>query len=163
QPFPHREYLEVFFRYDFLLRRGGSYLTDLLVARVRVRSRDSPPPRPSCPARSGARAPQADRPAAALRGRHGRRPRAARAPLSAAGRLERFVPLDVSEEVLRASAEAIAERYPSIGVHGIVGDFERHLAAIPAGDERVIAFLGSTVGNLYPARRAKLFQAIASA
>ena len=83
--------------------------------------------------------------------------------LSAAGTLERFVPLDVSEEVLRASAEAIAERYAAIAVHGIVGDFERHLAAIPPGAWRVVAFLGSTVGNLYPERRAKLFQAIAAA
>src|SRR5205085_921134 len=83
--------------------------------------------------------------------------------LSAAGTLECFAPLDVSEEVLRASAEAIAARYPSIGVHGIVGDFERHLSAIPPGDARVIAFLGSTVGNLYPERRAALFRAIAAA
>ncbi len=83
--------------------------------------------------------------------------------LSAVGTLERFVPLDVSEEVLRASAETIAERYPAIGVHGIVGDFERDLAALPAGDGRVIAFLGSTVGNLYPARRAELFRATAAA
>ena len=83
--------------------------------------------------------------------------------LAAAGTLERFVPLDVSEQVLRASAEAIAARYPSIGVHGIVGDFERHLSAIPAGERRLIAFLGSTVGNLYPARRADLFRAVTSA
>lgn len=83
--------------------------------------------------------------------------------LSAGGTLERFVPLDVSEEVLRASAEAIAERYPAISVHGIVGDFERHLSAVPPGESRVIAFLGSTVGNLYPARRARLFEAIAAA
>jgi L-histidine Nalpha-methyltransferase len=83
--------------------------------------------------------------------------------LEAAGTLERFVPLDVSEQVLRASAEAIAARYPSIGVHGIVGDFERHLSAIPAGECRLIAFLGSTVGNLYPAGRARLFRAVASA
>jgi L-histidine N-alpha-methyltransferase len=83
--------------------------------------------------------------------------------LCAAGTLERFVPLDVSDEILRSSAAAIAERYPSIGVHGIVGDFERDLAATPAGDARVIAFLGSTVGNLYPERRATLFRAIAAA
>lgn len=83
--------------------------------------------------------------------------------LAAAGTLERFVPLDVSEGILRLSAEAIAGRYPAISVHGIVGDFERHLAAIPAGDARMIAFLGSTVGNLYPERRAKLFRAIAAA
>jgi L-histidine Nalpha-methyltransferase len=83
--------------------------------------------------------------------------------LAAVGTLERFVPLDVSEQVLRASAEVIAARYPSIGVHGIVGDFERHLSAIPAGERRLIAFLGSTVGNLYPARRVGLFRAVASA
>ena len=53
--------------------------------------------------------------------------------LAAEGTLERFVPLDVSEEVLRASAEAIADRYPSIGVHAIVGDFERHLDTLPEG------------------------------
>jgi L-histidine N-alpha-methyltransferase len=83
--------------------------------------------------------------------------------LSAAGTLERFVPLDVSEEVLRASAEAIAQRYPAISVHGIVGDFERDLVALPPGEGRVIAFLGSTVGNLYPERRTKLLRAIAAA
>lgn len=83
--------------------------------------------------------------------------------LSAAETLERFVPLDVSEEILRSSAEAIAKRYPSIGVHGIVGDFERDLVALPPGEGRVIAFLGSTVGNLYPERRTTLFRAIAAA
>jgi L-histidine N-alpha-methyltransferase len=83
--------------------------------------------------------------------------------LEAAGTLERFVPLAVCELVLRARAEAIAARYASIRVHGIVGDFERHLSAIPDGERRLIAFLGSTVGNLYPARRARLFRAVASA
>jgi len=83
--------------------------------------------------------------------------------LSAAGTLERFVPLDVSDDILRLSAEAIAARYPTISVHGIVGDFERDLAALPSGDGRVIAFLGSTIGNLYPARRATLLRAIAAA
>jgi L-histidine N-alpha-methyltransferase len=83
--------------------------------------------------------------------------------LSAAGTLERFVPLDVSDDILRLSAEAIAERYPTISVHGIVGDFERDLAATPPGESRVIAFLGSTIGNLYPERRATLLQAIAGA
>jgi L-histidine N-alpha-methyltransferase len=79
------------------------------------------------------------------------------------GTLERFVPLDVSEEVLRASAEEIASRYSRIAVHGIVGDFERHLAALPDGSGRLIAFLGSTVGNLYPERRARLFAAVTAA
>jgi L-histidine N-alpha-methyltransferase len=81
--------------------------------------------------------------------------------LEATDGLERFVPLDASEEILRASAQAIAGRYPTLGVHAIVGDFERHLSALPAGENRLIAFLGSTVGNLYPHRRHELFAAVA--
>lgn len=78
------------------------------------------------------------------------------------GTLECFVPLDVSEEVLRTSARAIADRYRTIGVHAIVGDFERHLRSAPAGEARLIAFLGSTIGNLTPERRARLLQSVAS-
>ena len=66
------------------------------------------------------------------------------------GTLERFVPLDVSEQTLRTSAQAIAAAYPQISVHAIVGDFERDLGALPDGERRLIAFLGSTIGNLYP-------------
>lgn len=82
--------------------------------------------------------------------------------LEAAGTLESFVPLDVSEEVLRASAEAIAARYRGVGVHALVADFERHLDAVPDAPGRLVAFLGSTIGNLGPARRARLLQAIAA-
>ena len=83
--------------------------------------------------------------------------------LTAADTLEQFVPLDASEETLRISAHTIAGRYPGIGVHAIVGDFERHLSALPAGSNRLVAFLGSTIGNLYPQRRHELFTAVASA
>ena len=75
--------------------------------------------------------------------------------LDTAGTLERFAPLDVSEETLRASAQAIAAAYPGVSVHAIVGDFERDLGALPGGDRRLIAFLGSTIGNLYPDQRAR--------
>jgi L-histidine N-alpha-methyltransferase len=82
--------------------------------------------------------------------------------LENAGTLERFVPLDASDEILRVSAEAIAARYRSIAVHAIVGDFERHLHALPSGGRRLIAFLGSTVGNLYRQRRHALFAEVAA-
>ena len=75
--------------------------------------------------------------------------------LDTAGTLERFAPLDVSEQTLRASAQAIAAAYPGVSVHAIVGDFERDLGALPGGDRRLIAFLGSTIGNLYPDQRAR--------
>lgn len=83
--------------------------------------------------------------------------------LDGAGNLERFVPLDASEQVLRETAHTLAARYPTLGIHAIVGDFERHLHALPPRDARLIAFLGSTVGNLYPKRRHDLFSAIAAA
>ena len=82
--------------------------------------------------------------------------------LEAAGTLERFVPLDVSEEVLRGSAETIAARYRNVGVHALVADFERHLTALPDGPSRLVAFLGSTIGNLDPARRARLLGTVAA-
>jgi L-histidine N-alpha-methyltransferase len=83
--------------------------------------------------------------------------------LDAGGSLERFVPLDVSEQTLRASAQAIAAAYPQVFVHAIVGDFERHLSALPGRGHRLIAFLGSTIGNLYPEQRGAFLGTLATA
>ena len=82
--------------------------------------------------------------------------------LDSAGTLERFVPFDVSEQILRASARAIAAAYPAIGVHGLVGDFERDLAALPCAHRRLIALLGSTIGNLYPGQRGRFLATLAA-
>jgi L-histidine Nalpha-methyltransferase len=79
------------------------------------------------------------------------------------GTLERFVPIDVSEEALRVAGTQIAAAYPGIQVHGIVGDFQRGLHDVPRGRRRMIAFLGSTIGNLYPSERANLLQEITAA
>jgi L-histidine N-alpha-methyltransferase len=76
--------------------------------------------------------------------------------------VERFVPLDVSGRTLEASAETIAAAYPRVAVQAIVGDFQRDLGLLPRGGRRLIAFLGSTIGNLYPDQRAKLLAALAS-
>jgi len=35
----------------------------------------------------------------------------------------------------------------------VVGDFQRDLARIPDGEQRLFAFLGGTIGNLYPDER----------
>jgi L-histidine Nalpha-methyltransferase len=78
--------------------------------------------------------------------------------LAAAGSLRRFVPLDVSEEVLVASAHAVAEEYPGIEVHALVGDFECHLAAVAGGGRRLVAFLGSTIGNIAPDARERFLR-----
>ena len=76
--------------------------------------------------------------------------------LSAAGSLERFVGFDVAEPTLREALDGLAGRYPTVTLSGVVGDFERHLDALPDVAGRMVVLLGGTVGNLDPARRAAL-------
>jgi L-histidine N-alpha-methyltransferase len=75
--------------------------------------------------------------------------------LDALGALEEFVPFDVSESMLNASAGRIAAAYPALSVRPVVGDFERDLSSLPGGRRRLIAFLSSTIGNLTPDRRSR--------
>lgn len=70
-----------------------------------------------------------------------------------AGRLRRIALFDVSEPTIRAAAAALAAEHPSAEIHGVVGDFERHLHHLPAGGRRLVAFLGGTIGNLGPVER----------
>lgn len=74
--------------------------------------------------------------------------------LARAGTLRRYVPQDVSISALEAAATEVAGEYPDVEVHGVVGDFTRHLDQLPGGDHRLLAFLGGTLGNLLPAERA---------
>jgi L-histidine N-alpha-methyltransferase len=55
------------------------------------------------------------------------------------GTLALFAPLDVSREILLSSADAVAAHYPGVGVHAVVGDFERHLGSVPAGSPRLLS------------------------
>jgi L-histidine N-alpha-methyltransferase len=77
-----------------------------------------------------------------------------------AGTLERFTPLDVDEVTLRAAAASIEAAYPGIAVHAVCGDFERHLGTLPGHGGRVVAFLGSTIGNLDGPGRAKMLASL---
>ncbi|EHR61816.1 L-histidine N(alpha)-methyltransferase [Saccharomonospora cyanea] len=81
---------------------------------------------------------------------------------TAGGALTQFVPLDVSESALSASAEAIAADYPGLSVRGVVADFTEHLDFLPGTAPRLVAFLGGTIGNFLPAERAKFFTSVRS-
>lgn len=70
-----------------------------------------------------------------------------------AGTLARFVGFDVNELTVRAAGAALAAEYPGLAVHGVVGDFEHHLGNLPQEGRRMVAFLGSTIGNLDPSGR----------
>ncbi len=98
-----------------------------------------------------------------------------------AGTLRGYVPVDVSESALTAAGEALTAEYPGLEVHAVVADFEKYLgvpsdagngatangatvrrntgtgnaASRKGGDgPRLVAFLGSTIGNMVPAERA---------
>jgi L-histidine Nalpha-methyltransferase len=79
-----------------------------------------------------------------------------------AGTLRRYVPLDVTESMVLGCADALVDEFPGLHVHGIVGDFERHLPHVPEPDgPRIVAFLGGTIGNFTPGTRRRFLRAIA--
>jgi L-histidine N-alpha-methyltransferase len=75
--------------------------------------------------------------------------------LQETGLLSRYVPFDVSDEFLRSAATTLSEEYDALDIHLVVGDFHQHLAQIPSGGRRMVAFLGGTIGNLDPSQRAR--------
>ncbi len=77
--------------------------------------------------------------------------------LRAAGTLRCYVPVDVSEAALIAAGNALSAEYPGLDVRAVASDFEEHLGLPADGDApapRLVAFLGSTIGNLTPDQRA---------
>ena len=82
--------------------------------------------------------------------------------LDAAGQLERYVPFDVSTAALASAAELLAERYPSLRIDAVAGDFDRHLGLLPTDGTRMLAFMGGTIGNYPPERRRLLLGSIAA-
>jgi L-histidine N-alpha-methyltransferase len=80
--------------------------------------------------------------------------------LRGGGTLREIVALDVSDSALESSVAQLREAYDPVTVHGVVGDFTRHLALLPGASPRLVAFLGGTIGNLEPADRAKFLTAL---
>lgn len=82
--------------------------------------------------------------------------------LNEAGTLRRYVPLDVTEGMVRDCAEELTVEYPGLRVHGVIGDFERHLDRVPPAEgPRIVAFLGGTIGNFPPGSRRRFLRQIA--
>jgi len=81
---------------------------------------------------------------------------------TAHGRLQRFIPFDVSEEFLRSTTTKLAAEYPSMTIHGVVGDFDHHIDLIPRGGRRLVAMLGGTIGNYAPEPRARFLRSLVS-
>ncbi len=59
-----------------------------------------------------------------------------------------YMPVDVSESTLVASAEELIALYRELRVVGIIADFTKQMDVIPSERSKLIVFLGSTIGNL---------------
>lgn len=70
--------------------------------------------------------------------------------MTKANQLRYYVPFDVDESIVRRVSEELAQEYPGLQVHGVVGDFLFHLEHIPEGGKRLVVILGGTIGNLLP-------------
>ncbi|HTU76505.1 MAG TPA: L-histidine N(alpha)-methyltransferase [Trebonia sp.] len=84
--------------------------------------------------------------------------------LRAAGTLRSYVMIDVSEAALLGAASALTADYPGLEVHAVVSDFEADLGlgGAPADGPRLVAFLGSTIGNMAPAQRSAFLARVAA-
>jgi L-histidine N-alpha-methyltransferase len=80
--------------------------------------------------------------------------------LQAHGSLRRFVPFDVDPAVLAEASQAINDEFPAIDVEPVVGDFEKHVHLLPRDGRRLVAFLGSTIGNMGPDARVRFLRSV---
>ena len=84
--------------------------------------------------------------------------------LTSGGRELLYVPLDVAEEPLRDTAVRVVAAHPTVEVRALVADFEDDLRPLPGeGAPRLVAFLGSTIGNLLPDDRAAFLSRLCNA
>ncbi len=80
--------------------------------------------------------------------------------MQAAGDLRHYVPIDVSADFLEKSARRLAGEYPELRIQGLTGDFLQPVELPFPGEPRLIAFLGSTIGNLNDRQANRFFHLI---
>jgi L-histidine Nalpha-methyltransferase len=70
--------------------------------------------------------------------------------MAEAGTLAACTVLDISEPAVAEGVRRISADRPGVRTAGVIGDFLTDLPALGPGAGRLIAFLGSTIGNLHP-------------
>jgi L-histidine N-alpha-methyltransferase len=65
-----------------------------------------------------------------------------------------YIPIDVSPKMLVDTASCLTQDYPMLRVLGLVGRYEEALAVLPENPNRLILFLGGTIGNFTPEEQA---------
>ena len=73
----------------------------------------------------------------------------------------RYLPIDINEDAVWDAARHLCTYYPWLAIDGLVGDYFTDLDKVPRRGRRLVAFLGSTVGNYEEAAQKDLLQALA--
>jgi len=73
-----------------------------------------------------------------------------------------YVPIDISESMLRVTARNLSVDYPHIHIDALATDYLNGLAALPNSQSRLVLFLGSNLGNFTISEQAQLFGHLAS-
>ncbi|MBC7541933.1 MAG: L-histidine N(alpha)-methyltransferase [Candidatus Sericytochromatia bacterium] len=68
-----------------------------------------------------------------------------------------YMPIDISESMLRHTADALITAYPGMSVQGLAGDYDEALAVLPRAADSLVLFLGSSLGNFRPDEQATFF------
>lgn len=63
-------------------------------------------------------------------------------------RTMQYIPVDFSESAIIKSANILSRNYPGIAIKGVVADFIHHTKMLADQENKLICFLGSTLGNL---------------
>lgn len=77
--------------------------------------------------------------------------------------LEAYLPVDVDRAVLESASAALQRDFPRLTVHPAIGDFGDRLRLETTDRPRLVAFLGSTIGNLLPDERTRFLSGIGDA
>ena len=74
-----------------------------------------------------------------------------------------YIPIDISKDYLRATAEHVAREYPWLSVHAVCADYGRPIALpdYPLGRQKLAFFPGSTIGNFEPRQAVAFLRNIA--
>jgi len=72
--------------------------------------------------------------------------------MARAGYSPHYLPVDVSGGMLEATAQQLLADYDPLSIHGLVGTYDQALQQLPPTQlpARMVAFIGSTLGNLPP-------------
>lgn len=74
-----------------------------------------------------------------------------------------YAPLDISSEVLLETARQLREEYPTLTVEPAIADFHELPPLAGAAGERLLAFLGGTIGNFEEDERVRFLRTVRGA